>query len=77
MSGSVPADDRRLAGPVRIVGTGLLGTSIGLALSERGVDVSLADASPASLALAVDYGAGRPAGSTTSRGSSSSAYRRM
>lgn len=62
MSGPVPADDRRLAGPVRIVGTGLLGTSIGLALSERGVDVSLADASPASLALAVDYGAGRPAG---------------
>lgn len=51
--------DRRLQGPVRIVGTGLLGTSIGLALTQRGVDVSLADVSPASVSLAVDYGAGR------------------
>lgn len=51
--------DRRLAGPVRIVGTGLLGTSIGLALTARGVDVSLADVSPSSVRLAVDYGAGR------------------
>lgn len=50
--------DRRLAGPVRIVGTGLLGTSIGLALTARGVDVSLADVSPSSVRLAVDYGAG-------------------
>ena len=51
--------DRRLQGPVRIVGTGLLGTSIGLALTQRGVDVTLADVSPASVSLAVDYGAGR------------------
>jgi prephenate dehydrogenase len=53
--------DRRLAGPVRIVGTGLLGTSIGLALRARGVDVVLDDVSPSSLALAIDYGAGREA----------------
>ena len=53
--------DRRLAGPVRIVGTGLLGTSIGLALRERGVDVILDDVSPAGLELAIDYGAGRRA----------------
>lgn len=53
--------DRRLAGPVRIVGTGLLGTSIGLALRERGVDVILDDVSPAGLDLAIDYGAGRRA----------------
>lgn len=53
--------DRRLNGPVRIVGTGLLGTSIGLALTQHGVDVALADVSPSSVALAVDYGAGRPA----------------
>ena len=53
--------DRRLAGPVRIVGTGLLGTSIGLALRERGVDVILDDISPAGLDLAIDYGAGRHA----------------
>jgi prephenate dehydrogenase len=51
----------RTTGAVRIVGTGLLGTSIGLALSARGVTVELADASPASLELAIDYGAGRRA----------------
>lgn len=51
--------DRRLRGPVRIVGTGLLGASIGLALRDQGVEVVLDDVSPAALALAVDYGAGR------------------
>ena len=53
--------DRRLRGPVRIVGAGLLGASIGLGLREHGVDVILDDASPSALALAVDYGAGRVA----------------
>jgi len=43
---------------VHIVGTGLLGTSAGLALGERGVLVTLEDASPSALALAEDYGAG-------------------
>lgn len=51
----------RTRGPVRIVGTGLLGASIGLALRERGVEVQLADASPSALRLAADYGAGRAA----------------
>jgi prephenate dehydrogenase len=51
--------DRRLAESVRVVGTGLLGTSIGLGLSAKGVEVMLDDASPAALRLAVDYGAGR------------------
>ena len=51
----------RLTGPVRVVGTGLLGTSIGLALVARGIDVILDDASPAQLRLAIDYGAGRVA----------------
>ncbi len=51
----------RLTGQVRIVGTGLLGTSIGLALRHLGVDVVLANRSPAALRLAVDYGAGREA----------------
>ncbi len=37
----------RLAGPVRVVGAGLLGASVGLGLRARGVDVLLADASPA------------------------------
>jgi prephenate dehydrogenase len=54
----------RTAGPVRIVGAGLLGASIGLALSENGVDVILADVSPAAVTLAVDYGAGRTARAT-------------
>ncbi|WP_442874627.1 prephenate dehydrogenase [Curtobacterium sp. 20TX0008] len=54
-----PDIDRRLRGPVRVVGAGLLGASIGLALREKGVDVVLDDVSPAALALAVDYGAGR------------------
>jgi prephenate dehydrogenase len=46
---------------VRVVGAGLLGASIGLALRELGVDVILADVSPAAVRLAVDYGAGRAA----------------
>ena len=49
----------RLTGPVRVVGAGLLGASVGLGLRARGVDVVLADASPAHLRLAADYGAGR------------------
>lgn len=53
--------ERRLAGPVRVVGSGLLGTSIGLALREQGVDVILDDISPSGLDLAIDYGAGRRA----------------
>ncbi|WP_341360864.1 prephenate dehydrogenase [Georgenia sp. M64] len=47
-------------GPVKIVGTGLLGASIGLALTSAGVDVQLADLSPTAQALARDLGAGRP-----------------
>ena len=49
----------RLHGTVRVVGAGLLGTSIGLALSKLGIDVVIEDASPANEKLAVDYGAGR------------------
>ncbi len=51
----------RLQGTVRIVGAGLLGSSIGHALRAQGTDVVLDDTSPAQLRLAVDYGAGRPA----------------
>ncbi|MBC9928585.1 MULTISPECIES: prephenate dehydrogenase [unclassified Leucobacter] len=60
-SSAVAGDARvsRVAGPVHIVGAGLLGASVGLALTERGVDVTLDDASPTALALAIDYGAGR------------------
>ncbi|MGL3151232.1 prephenate dehydrogenase [Microbacterium sp. A82] len=51
----------RLSGTVRIVGAGLLGSSIGHALTAKGVDVVLSDTSPAQLRLAIDYGAGRAA----------------
>ncbi len=47
-------------GTVRVVGTGLLGASIGLGLSASGTRVLLADASPTALALARDVGAGEP-----------------
>jgi len=53
--------ESRLIGPVRVVGAGLLGTSIGLGLRNRGIDVILADASPTNLSIAIDYGAGRAA----------------
>lgn len=43
---------------VRIVGTGLIGTSLGIALSRRGHAVTLSDPSPTALALARDLGAG-------------------
>jgi prephenate dehydrogenase len=45
-------------GTVRIVGTGLLGTSVGLGLSGGATRVTLTDPSPTALALARDLGAG-------------------
>ncbi|HEY5201877.1 MAG TPA: prephenate dehydrogenase [Acidothermaceae bacterium] len=45
---------------VLIVGAGLIGTSIGLALRQRFVDVALEDRAPGRLALATELGAGRP-----------------
>ncbi|HLV03024.1 prephenate dehydrogenase [uncultured Georgenia sp.] len=50
-------------GPVKVVGTGLLGTSTALGLRRLGVTVILADTSPSALALARDMGAGDPEGS--------------
>ncbi|WP_372594570.1 prephenate dehydrogenase, partial [Actinotalea sp.] len=47
------------AGPVRVVGTGLLGASVGMALRAVGVDVVLADPSRTTVLLARDLGAGR------------------
>lgn len=47
-------------GPVRVVGTGLLGASVGLGLTRHGVEVQLADPSRTALALARDVGAGTP-----------------
>jgi prephenate dehydrogenase len=50
-----------LTGPVEVVGTGLLGTSIGLALRRAGIEVYLADESADHLRTASGLGAGRPA----------------
>jgi len=43
---------------VRIVGTGLIGASLGLALTRKGFQVSLDDPSPTAAAIARDLGAG-------------------
>ncbi|AWB92480.1 prephenate dehydrogenase [Aeromicrobium chenweiae] len=48
-----------LPGPVLVIGCGLIGTSIGLALRAHEVDVLLADAEPANVEAAVSRGAGR------------------
>ncbi|HET6560846.1 MAG TPA: prephenate dehydrogenase [Marmoricola sp.] len=48
-------------GPVLVVGAGLLGTSVGLALRARGVDVLLTDVVEENLRTASGLGAGRPA----------------
>lgn len=60
---SSPADRPLAAGPpapasVIVVGTGLIGTSVALALRPRGVTVWLADSDPAAARLAADIGAG-------------------
>lgn len=39
---------------VRIIGSGLIGTSIGLGLVQRGISVSMVDVDPAAQALAQD-----------------------
>ncbi len=48
-----------LAGPVEIVGTGLLGTSIGLACRAHGIEVLLSDLSAEHVRTASGLGAGR------------------
>ncbi len=48
-----------LVGPVQIVGTGLVGTSIGLALRRAGIEVLLTDSSGDHLRTARGLGAGR------------------
>jgi prephenate dehydrogenase len=55
------AADARLAGPVLVVGAGLLGTSIGLALRRRGVEVLLRDVNPQNVTIASSVGAGKDA----------------
>lgn len=54
-----PAHPAATQGPVRVVGAGLLGASVGLGLRALGVDVVLHDPSRTTLLLARDVGAGR------------------
>lgn len=49
-----------VAGPVLVIGSGLLGASVGLALRRAGVQVWLDDTDPGALAEAVGRGAGEP-----------------
>ncbi len=53
---------------VHIVGTGLLGTSVGLALTRAGCAVTLEDPSPTAVRLAADMGAGAIAGAHVDTG---------
>ncbi len=54
-----------LGGPVLVIGCGLIGTSIALALTEAGVTVHLEDIRVANLELAVSRGAGSAAPSSS------------
>jgi prephenate dehydrogenase len=49
-----------LTGPVEVVGTGMLGTSVGLACRRVGLEVLLSDLSPEHVRTASGLGAGRP-----------------
>jgi len=51
-------------GRVAIIGTGLIGTSVALALREQGSEIWLADQDPAAARLAAHMGAGDPLPST-------------
>ena len=58
MSGPAAGTGAGEPGAVVVIGTGLIGTSVALALRERGAGVWLADADPAAARLAADIGAG-------------------
>ena len=53
-----------LSGPVEVVGTGLVGTSVALVCRRLGLEVLLRDASAENLRTATGLGAGRPARDT-------------
>ncbi len=56
-----PPSPGHLRGPVLVVGTGLLGTSIGLAASRAGLEVWLQDSKRKHVRIASGLGAGAPA----------------
>lgn len=57
---TVPGPPAVLNGPVLVIGSGLIGTSVALALRRAGVEVLLSDVDDANVAMAVEAGAGYP-----------------
>ena len=53
------AETGRLVGPVEVVGTGLVGTSVALACRRAGLEVLLSDRSDEHVRTASGLGAGR------------------
>lgn len=80
-AGPAPPTGPLFPGGVVVIGTGLIGTSVGLALRARGVRVWLADGSPRAAGMAASLGAGellppgtgRPAGAAPVSGPSAGA----
>jgi prephenate dehydrogenase len=65
---SLDPDAAVALGTARVIGTGLLGTSLGLALAASGARVLLQDPSPTALSIACNLGAGQPdPGGTSAR----------
>lgn len=60
--GSSVSAAHHVKGPVLVIGTGLLGASLGLGLSRLGIDVRLSDPSPTAARVAQDIGAGTVVG---------------
>lgn len=56
---NAPGDGALITGSVLVIGTGLIGTSVALALRRAGIDVLLEDVDPQNLQIALDCGAGR------------------
>ncbi len=55
-----PTEEHRLVGPIEVIGTGLLGTSVALAARRAGLDVLLTDIDADHVRTATALGAGRP-----------------
>jgi prephenate dehydrogenase len=54
------SDPGHVLGPVLVIGAGLIGTSVALALRRAGTDVLLSDLDDENLRIATEAGAGRP-----------------
>jgi prephenate dehydrogenase len=56
----VSPEELGIRGPVAVIGSGLIGTSVALSLRRVGVEVLLSDTDPQNVQIAVEAGAGRP-----------------